>query len=383
MDENNNQKRGIPVGAVIGIVVGVILLMAIIFTFIFLLIIKKSADSDIGEIVDVSDTVINTPEDVAMDYFDAFINKNISDAEILFPIGVEAQLTGEGWRDPEPIVDNFDLSSIETTIESTDDYTYYNELYKLSASESSTVTLTGNYAEGGSFTLLVDTLLIDDEWYVINVKDDESAVSTESTEEATEEQTTAEETTESTEVAETTEAAPEAQPQAVSGDLFDMNLSIDGQALTIPFNYSQIKDKFSINLADYGYDEGYTLNDRDSTTSIDTNHNYDSNFSFSVGFANTSGSAKDILDCDVASITAGIEWAETDNYPSIVLPGGITWGSTADDVKAAYGEPTDDPYRAEELGYWVYTYQSPDYDKTVSLTIYDDGGLKEISLKTY
>ena len=89
------------------------------------------------------------------------------------------------------------------------------------------------------------------------------------------------------------------------------------------------------------------------------------------------------METDVWAIEFDITWCKTDNYPEVVLPGGITWGATVDDVKAAYGEPEGEPYYAESLNYWSYTYEDEDNDYVVELVIYDDRGLTEISVKSY
>lgn len=65
-----------------------------------------------------------------------------------------------------------------------------------------------------------------------------------------------------------------------------------------------------------------------------------------------------------------------------MLPGGITWGSTEEDVVAAYGEPEDEPYESKELGYKDYEYRY-EYSYVLRLTVYEDGGVKEISLQNY
>ena len=56
-------------------------------------------------------------------------------------------------------------------------------------------------------------------------------------------------------------------------------------------------------------------------------------------------------------MTADIRYAKQ-GYPELVLAKGITWGSTKDEVIAAYGEPDD-----------IYTSDSMDYD-TLSCEVY-------------
>ena len=56
---------------------------------------------------------------------------------------------------------------------------------------------------------------------------------------------------------------------------------------------------------------------------------------------------------------------------------------TLDEIKAAYGEPTEDPYRSDSLGYWDYAYEDDDYDFKARFTVYDDKGLTRIELESY
>ena len=71
--------------------------------------------------------------------------------------------------------------------------------------------------------------------------------------------------------------------------------------------------------------------------------------------------------------------SENKEYPKLVLAKGITWGSSKEEIEKAYGAPKD-TNRAEELKYWSYTYQTPDYSK-MRLVIYDDIGLVEVDLQ--
>lgn len=78
-----------------------------------------------------------------------------------------------------------------------------------------------------------------------------------------------------------------------------------------------------------------------------------------------------------------VRWAESDDYPELILPGNITWGSTAEDIIDAYGEPDEAPVYSEEYGYTIYKYTNPERDYHVELIVYDELGLTEISLRAY
>lgn len=196
------------------------------------------------------------------------------------------------------------------------------------------------------------------------------------TDQTTEEETSGEATTE----------APKQEQKKGSGSLDGVSwedglaFSVDGTVVTLPFAYSEIKDSWIFDLAKYGYEDGYIMNKNDKTyPTIDlTNEAYEAKAS--VGFINHSDGQKDILDCDIWAFELSTDYADT--YPEIELPKGIVWGSSVEDVKAAYGEPEDEPYRAEELKYWEYHYETANEGK-IRLTIYDEGGLKGISLQQY
>lgn len=161
----------------------------------------------------------------------------------------------------------------------------------------------------------------------------------------------------------------------------DMVFAMDGQTLKIPFPYASINSQWTFNLSDYGYDNGYVLNPGDKTTgTIDLKNPAFDKVRFSVGFKNTGSSVQDITASDIWSITMNV--ADADKYPQIELPGGITWGSTADEILAAYGQPDDDPYVSKELGYTVYNWFNQ-YTYKMKLTVYDNGGLKAIMLENY
>lgn len=161
----------------------------------------------------------------------------------------------------------------------------------------------------------------------------------------------------------------------------DMAFSMDGKVYQIPFAYAGIKDQWTFNLSDYGYDKGYVLNPGDKVTgTIQLKNSKYSAARCTVGFTNTGKEVKDILDTDIWSFTMDISSA--DQYPEVELPGGITWGSTEDDIIKAYGKPDEDPYVSKELGYSVYNWFDH-FTYKMKLTVYKDGGLKGITLENY
>ena len=207
------------------------------------------------------------------------------------------------------------------------------------------------------------------------------------TEAPTEEPTEAptEEPTEAPTEADNPAPAPGGTVDGLSDDIYSEQIAINGTVYHLPFDYDLISDQYTFDMADYGHDDNYLLNPGDKVTSTIylQNPNMDDRVDFCVGFMNTGSEAAPIKETDVWAVDFDIAWAKSTDYPSVVLPKGITWGSTLEEVKAAYGEPTDEPYYADSLGYWEYEYEDEDLDFNLRLTIYDDKGVTGISLKSY
>ncbi len=184
----------------------------------------------------------------------------------------------------------------------------------------------------------------------------------------------------------TQQTAPSTTAVNSQTDWKSMNVVIDGRELTLPFDYSKISDIFTINLADYGYENGYVLNSGDQTYgTIDLDSTlYDC--AFQVGFENTGASQCDILNSQIWSFECDIDRYDCTTYPSIVLPGGITWGATADQITAAYGtDPADLESTYGNLdtdGYIVYNYYN-DYKYKMRLDVDKEKGLCEIRYEVY
>lgn len=171
-------------------------------------------------------------------------------------------------------------------------------------------------------------------------------------------------------------------PTTLSNDWKNTEFALNGENYKIHFDYSQLQNAgWTFDLADYGYSNGYIMNQNDKvsgTISLE-NPNYDARVS--VGFTNTSATPKDILQCQIWTIDVDNSFAK--KPVTFNLPNGIHNGSTLEEVVAAYGEPEeDDKYRADSLGYWTYTYKDG-YDKYLKLTIYDDKGVTAFSYDVY
>lgn len=169
-------------------------------------------------------------------------------------------------------------------------------------------------------------------------------------------------------------------PETGTADWSGMEFALDGTSYKIPFAYSDISSEWSFNLADYGYSDGYVTNPGDQQSSVIalTNSRYD--MDFSIGTINLSDTTQDITENSIWAVRLGIEYASS--YPTLTLPGNITWGSSLQDIVNAYGKPSEDPYYSDSLGYYELDYETDNY-QTMTLTVYDDGGLKAISMEDF
>lgn len=207
----------------------------------------------------------------------------------------------------------------------------------------------------------------------------EEAVAEEPTEEPAEEEKEEEETEEeSTEEAEPeTEEKEEAakpaadMPSELSDDLYDFQISIDGTVYQIPMWYSD----FEALGWEYDGDNTETLSSNQYTLSQRWKKD---GFSVYTRFANLSMNAVSFADSMVAGISMD-KYDLKDCDWEILLPGGIQWGvSNAEDIKAAYGDPSSD-YDGDN--YYKMTYRYDSYQE-ISLYVYKESdALEQIDIQ--
>ena len=199
-------------------------------------------------------------------------------------------------------------------------------------------------------------------------------------EEAAVEEAAVEETTEEEAPADETVAGE------MSDDWTDMEFVLDGVNYTLPVSYHELEaNGWSINLADYGYENGYIMNSGDKTYgTIDlVNPKFNQKMRCTVGFVNLDSAPQDITDCSIWIFNLATSYAFSllDNVPSMEIAKGIGMGSTKEEVIAAFGE-TDDVYDASDKGYYVLKYDMG-YMKHLSITVYDEFGVTDIKMDTY
>ena len=174
-------------------------------------------------------------------------------------------------------------------------------------------------------------------------------------------------------------------PSGLSDDIMSREFYFAGKTLSLPFLYNEISDEYSYNLSDYGYDDDYELAAGDFVpgTIALYNDDIDHDVDIWIGFVNDSDEKKVISDCKINSIHIDTTYANSNNLPDFILPGGITWGCTYEDIEKAYGKPSGESYRADDLGYTKYSYQTDDFSYYVELFVYDNKGLSIINVNTY
>lgn len=137
----------------------------------------------------------------------------------------------------------------------------------------------------------------------------------------------------------------------------------NGQTLNIPFDYNVLVQ-----------DGWHVVDDGKYSFVVLQNKKYDDEiYAYSDDY---NGFESNLIENGVYGIDIDIMWS--DNYPDFSI-GGITWGSSVDDIKRIFGEPD---YLYNSSSYSSYTYTVEDnyytvYNLTFSLT---DGGVTEIDI---
>lgn len=144
----------------------------------------------------------------------------------------------------------------------------------------------------------------------------------------------------------------------LSEDLYSFDIKLEGVKYTLPASYSEFEKN------------GWKISDEESDAEIPLNCYLKDAFKLKKGdkvidayFMNDgSGTSKKAADCKIGEIAV----YSTDNV-SIILPNGITIGSSIDDLKAAYGEPKDtETYDDKDLkDSEIYEYTNPNIDGDV------------------
>lgn len=170
----------------------------------------------------------------------------------------------------------------------------------------------------------------------------------------------------------------------------DMEYEFFGDAYALPFSADTLSaNGWSISGITDEYSAEHVLKKGEKVSNVYSlsKDGYDSNVRILVGFVNNGSSSAKITDCDVWSFVCNIYDENNkvlyENVPELKLANGITWGSTSEEVEAAYGEPVSVMESQEEVDdYKVYTYMYNGLD-IMKLTVRADYGLVEAVLLSY
>lgn len=164
----------------------------------------------------------------------------------------------------------------------------------------------------------------------------------------------------------TTEMPPE-----LSDDIYDFQISIDGTVYQFPMWYSD----FEALGWEYDGDNTETLSSNQYTLSQRWKKD---GVSVYTRFANLSMNSVTFAD----SMVAGISFDSYDLKDcdwEIILPGGIQYGvSNADDIKAAYGDPTSDH---DSENYYRMTYEYDTYSEVSFCIFKESNTLQEVEIE--
>ncbi len=169
--------------------------------------------------------------------------------------------------------------------------------------------------------------------------------------------------------------------QTIPGDWKSLSFGLDGKIYKLKNFYSDFKENgWTMDTSGFESDTLDSMYKTFSTIRL-SNPKY-SDAEVKIGLFNMASEKKPFADCQYWAITVDNSWSDTP--VDFALPGGIKYGSTLEEIERVYGKPTDedDIYRSESLKYTEYEYVY-DFDIYLTLTVYDDGGLKDFSYKTY
>ena len=164
-------------------------------------------------------------------------------------------------------------------------------------------------------------------------------------------------------------------PTGIPESIEEVTFLFDGKVFKMPEKISLLENDWIINEdireKDKALDSGKSSDSYDYVSS-----NYDEKLKLSITAKNMSDGTVSYGDAWIRYFRCDIENCETDNIPKMILPRGITWGSSVQDVYDTYGEA--DKVMVNTTYVTVYYYFDQIHSKGLSLTIDYDKGLTEI-----
>lgn len=178
--------------------------------------------------------------------------------------------------------------------------------------------------------------------------------------------------------AEEAEEVPEEEIPAWAG----MTFLLGDTSLTLPFSFGEIGDTWSVDPENDILPADTVLSPGERTMdNVPLISESWGEMLVTAGFVNLSGKELPLKECSIWSITMDATWAGEDERPALSLPGDLTWGASAEDIKAALGEPSVEPFYSESMFYSSYTYDWK-FVRDMELVVYDEEGLTMFSLSS-
>ena len=168
------------------------------------------------------------------------------------------------------------------------------------------------------------------------------------TTEAATETTTEENTTEQTSEAETTAAAVTAGPGGLPGELYSFQAELNGVVYQLPMLYEVLEADGWIGRGDFTD----TLNPN-TLTNVSLEKD---GIRMSAGLVNLDVNVLEFNECYIFRFST--DQVDAQKGLSLILPGGITIGSTLEDVVGAYGDPTRTNESTDSV---TYNYEQKSY----------------------
>lgn len=282
-------------------------------------------------------------------------------------------------------VKNLDAATVKSDIDSRDGV-------NLNISEAAEVTLAVNtkvefMGEKSDETadVVFTCVKIGSKWYVVDMNSGDSQDTTEWSSEPTETAASTEEPTDTATDTTTESAGPSnvpshvvAAPAGLSENLADFQIYFDGKVYKVPFDASEL-------AADWKLDEEIEEDDKELDPNDDSwlyeiaNDKYDEWFTAYVKYVNLDSAKKPYDQCKITYLSLDIGFCDTDNVPEVIMPKGITWHSSKEDIIAAYGEPQSNNHSEYND---ILDYEFNEYDD-IEFYVDPEKGLTEIDISFY
>lgn len=151
----------------------------------------------------------------------------------------------------------------------------------------------------------------------------------------------------------------------------DFSFELEGKSLSLPCSLEDLKAAgFEVDAEYTNVGEDYIINPNEyEYATVKYNGEWDSYLT--VYFVNDSSEAKKVSECQVGGIACSSYDSEYKMQFELVFAGGITVGSTMDEVIAVYGEPTE---KYEDDDYSSYEWRDRNYYNCGREVMTDENG---------